>query len=284
MADVAIRPMSPADVAVALDWAAAEGWNPGLADAGAFRAADPDGFLMAFTGDEPVGCISVVTYGDGFAFLGLYICRPEFRGRGYGRALWRAGMAHAGARTVGLDGVVAQQANYARSGFAFAYRTVRYVGIVSTSETANPHIVELRPSRPGGLAGAVIAYDRGFFGGPRYGFLRAWLTPPLRRTVVWIEDNAIRGYGCLRAGRDGFKIGPLFAETETIADRLFDALASRLGDVSITIDVPEPNAAAVAVAKRHGLAPAFETARMYRGAAPDLPLARIFGVTTLELG
>jgi hypothetical protein len=32
------------------------------------------------------------------------------------------------------------------------------------------------------------------------------------------------------------------------------------------------------------MAPVFETARMYRGAAPELPLGNIFGITTFELG
>ena len=50
------------------------------------------------------------------------------------------------------------------------------------------------------------------------------------------------------------------------------------------LDIPEPNPAARALAVRHGLAPVFETARMYRGPDPQLPLPRIFGVTTLELG
>jgi hypothetical protein len=52
----------------------------------------------------------------------------------------------------------------------------------------------------------------------------------------------------------------------------------------IFIDIPEPNRAAIAMARRLGLTPAFETARMYLGAAPQLPLHEIFGVTTLELG
>ena len=52
----------------------------------------------------------------------------------------------------------------------------------------------------------------------------------------------------------------------------------------IFLDVPEPNAAAVALAERMGLEPVFETARMYRGAAPEIDLSRIFGVTSFELG
>ena len=40
-----IRTLDEAEVRTVVDWAAAEGWNPGLHDARAFRVADPDGFL-----------------------------------------------------------------------------------------------------------------------------------------------------------------------------------------------------------------------------------------------
>ena len=79
-----IRPMSGADLATAIGWAAAEGWNPGLADAGPFRAEDPGGFLMGWLGDRPVASISVIRYGAGFGFLGFYICLPEHRGQQVG--------------------------------------------------------------------------------------------------------------------------------------------------------------------------------------------------------
>jgi hypothetical protein len=39
-----------------------------------------------------------------------------------------------------------------------------------------------------------------------------------------------------------------------------------------------------ALANDLGLAPAFETARLYTGATPPLRLERVFGVTTFELG
>ena len=100
-----IKPMSLADLERALGWAADEGWNPGLDDAAPFHAQDPSGFLMGWLGAEPVGCVSVVKYGERFAFLGLYIVRPAHRGKGYGKAIWDAGIASAGARTIGLDGV-----------------------------------------------------------------------------------------------------------------------------------------------------------------------------------
>ena len=50
------------------------------------------------------------------------------------------------------------------------------------------------------------------------------------------------------------------------------------------LDVPEANAAAVALAQRHGMWPVFETARMYTGDAPAIAMERVFGITTFELG
>lgn len=115
-----------AGVETMLDWAAAEGWNPGLGDAWAFRAADSGGFLLGSLDGEPIAAISLVNYDVRFAFLGLYIVRPEFRGRGHGMSMWRAAMARAGSRNVGLDGVIEQQGNYARSGLRLVRRHVRY--------------------------------------------------------------------------------------------------------------------------------------------------------------
>src|SRR3546814_5569593 len=65
-----IRTMTAAEVELAVEWAAREGWDPGVDDAACFRAADAGGFLMAFADGEPVASISVVNYGPGFGFLG----------------------------------------------------------------------------------------------------------------------------------------------------------------------------------------------------------------------
>lgn len=273
--------LTGADVALAIDWAAAEGWDPGLHDASCFAAADRTGFFAGWLGDVPVATISVVKYGTSFAFLGLYIVQPAYRGRGYGRALWDHALATASGRTVGLDGVVAQQDNYRRSGFALAYRNIRYRGTGTGTLVADPRIVPLAR-----FAFAEVArYDRAFFPEAREAFLHAWLAQPGATALAVVRDGALAGYGVVRPTRAGFKIGPLFVDDTRDAPTLFEALAGHvpLGR-SLCLDVPEPNAAAVALAERHGMSPVFETARMYAGAAPDLPLARLFGVTTFELG
>jgi hypothetical protein len=65
---------------------------------------------------------------------------------------------------------------------------------------------------------------------------------------------------------------------------VLSALLTKTGGGEIFLDVPSVNRDAVALAEHLGLAPVFETARMFTGAIPPLRLERVFGVTTFELG
>lgn len=69
-----IRTMRPDEISIAVDWAAAEGWNPGIADAACFASVDPEGFLIAELDGAPVATVSCVNYDAGFAFLGSTSC------------------------------------------------------------------------------------------------------------------------------------------------------------------------------------------------------------------
>src|SRR4051812_26841802 len=131
MSDLQIRNLRPEEISIAIDWAAAEGWNPGLADAACFAIPDAQGFFVGEIDGEPVATISCVNYDDRFAFLGFYIVRAELRGSGHGLQIWNAAIAHAGSHVIGLDGVVAQQDNYKKSGFQLAYANIRYGGTVA---------------------------------------------------------------------------------------------------------------------------------------------------------
>ena len=84
-----IRGMTRNEVDTAIEWAAVEGWNPGLHDATCFFATDPDGFLAGLLDDELVATICVVKYGTSPGFLGLYIVKPSCRGAAMA---WACGM------------------------------------------------------------------------------------------------------------------------------------------------------------------------------------------------
>jgi ribosomal protein S18 acetylase RimI-like enzyme len=270
--------MTPHDIELAIEWAAREGWNPGPNDPAIFYATDPHGFFIGELEGEPVGCISGVAYGETFGFIGLYIVRPEFRGRGFGIRLWERAMAYLEGRTIGLDGVVAQQDNYRKSGFRLAYRNVRYEG--SGGGEMPDGLVDLR-SVP---FEQIASLDLRYFGQPRETFLRAWIEQPGALALGVMEAGRLTAYGVVRPCRKGAKIGPLFAEHAADAETIFRGLSAHADSGRLYMDVPEVNAAAVTLAQRFGMRAGFETARMYTGQAPDIPLEGIFGVTTFELG
>jgi hypothetical protein len=273
-----VRTMTPEEVPLALEWAAAEGWNPGLADAPCFAAAAPDGFLLGELMGAPVATLSVVNYDERFSFLGFYIVRPDLRGRGFGLNIWQAGMAHAGSRAIGLDGVIAQQENYRKSGFVLAYNNVRYGGWVASFDAA-PTTVSLTEV-PFHL---IAADDATVFPAARHRFLRGWIAAPGHTGRALIRDGHLAAWGVIRPCRTGHKIGPLFADDRDGAEAVFAALVGPVGG-QVFIDVPQPNDAAMTLATAHGFAPVFETARMYSGPIRQVALERVYGVTTFELG
>jgi GNAT superfamily N-acetyltransferase len=272
---------STADVMMMAEWAAAEGWNPGLTDAQAFVVADPRGFLIGRLDGEPVTCISVVRYGEGFGFLGMYIARPDARGRGFGYRTWQAGMRQLAGRTVALDGVVAQQGNYRRSGFEPAWTNVRFEG--SPPDFAAPSGVRIVDAR-GIPFDQLAAYDRRFFGAPRDAFLAAWISLPARSAHVALRDGEVVGFAVLRDAHAASRIGPLFAADREIASALVGSLAHERGAATVAVDVPGVNGPALAWAEAADWRPSFETARMYTGAAPEIDVRGLFGITSLELG
>jgi hypothetical protein len=279
MTALRIRTMRPDEIPMAVDWAAAEGWNPGLHDAACFAVADTEGFFIGELEGEPAATVSCVNYGESFSFLGFYIVRKDLRGRGYGLRIWDAAIAHAGSRVIGLDGVVAQQDNYRESGFQLAYANVRYGGTIAA---AAPHgdVVALADLP----FAAVEAYDATVFPAPRATFLRCWINTPGHVGRALTRDGALAGWGVIRPCLKGFKVGPLFADDRAAAEAVLSALLASVGKGEIFLDVPSINRDAVALAQDFGLAPVFETARMYTGAIPQLRLERVFGVTTFELG
>jgi len=279
---VTLRTLRADEIPLAVDWAAAEGWNPGLADAACFATVDPEGFLVAERDGEPVGTISVVNYDERFAFLGFYIVRPNQRGQGTGWRLWQQAIGHAGSRTLGLDGVLAQQDNYRRSGFVLAHRNIRYGGCAprSTPSGVTGQPIDLRdvPFE------AVERSDRTVFPAARALFLQAWISAPGHRGRAIVEGARLRGWGVIRPCRVGYKVAPLVADDAAIAGALFDDLVCAIPGEPVFIDVPEPNAAGVELASWRGLRPVFETARMYKGPPPDVALDATYGITSFELG
>ena len=120
--ELAIRNMTRSEVDELVAWAAREGWNPGVHDAEVFWTTDPEAFLAADLDGGLIGGGAITSYSGDYGFMGFFIVRPAYRGRGFGNTLWHARLERLVDRlrpgtSIGLDGVFEMQHYYARGGF-----------------------------------------------------------------------------------------------------------------------------------------------------------------------
>lgn len=275
-----IRRMTKEEIPIAIDWAFKEGWNPGLGDAQCFYEADQNGFFIGLLDGDPIATGCAIAYDDHFAFCGLYIVKGEYRHHGYGIQLTQERLKYLGNRITGIDGVLENVAKYQNIGYVSAHLNTRYEFNSKHSFEVSPHIVDLQsiPFKH------IEEFDRKYFPAPRAAFLNSWITQPNGYALGFKKDNTLLGYGVIRKCHQGYKIGPLFADSPAIAESLFISLCSKVNEGPIYLDIPEPNLHALALVKRYQMQPKFEVARMYRNGSPAIDLQGVFGVTTFELG
>jgi len=282
-----IRNMTRAEVDTLVDWAAREGWNPGLHDAELFWATDPDAFIAAELDGELIGGGAITAYGGEFGFMGFFIMRPEYRGRGLGNRLWQARRERLLARlrpgaSIGMDGVFDMQGYYAKGGFVFSHRNLRYraEGGKASALGDAEDVVTLS----GVPFDEVASYDRSCFPAPRTNFLKRWIAQPDALALGLRRGGRLAGYGVIRRCREDCKVGPLFADDARAAEALYARLAQFAAGGALYLDAPENNPAAMALVRAHAMREVFGCARMYLGPMPAVAQERVFGVTTFELG
>ena len=322
-----IRNMTRAELDVIVDWAANEGWNPGLHDADIFWATDPEAFIAAEFNGEMIGGGSIVSYSRVCGFMGLFIIHPKFRGRNFGRQLWIARRDRlikrldAPAR-IEMDGVFNMQSFYAKGGFQFLYRDLRFqrvesarkntsatqltmssnsvlvnsgtihsqVSLVHQRDSDNPVPSETYFAGVSVVDLSTIAFeeinqfDQAIFMAPRSQFLQRWISQSACHALGAMRNGNLTGYAVARPCRTGYKICPLFANDPETARILFQSLLARLPNQQVQIDVPECNTSGVEMVKHNGFTEVFGCARMAFGPPLPRPLQNIFGVTTFELG
>lgn len=278
------RKLDLSGVRTLVQWAEAEGWNPGKYDAELFYDTDPDGFYGYYDGDDLIGGGSLVNYGGAFGFMGFFIMQPQYRGKGLGQQLWTLRRdtllqrLQPGA-TIGMDGVLAMQPFYSKGGFQLAFSSDRYV-FDATPVTVSENIdVASLPDLP-----QILAIDRECFGFDRRQFITDWLFQYEGSSFIYLQDEEIVGFAVIRKAMDGYKAGPLFANDAEVAEELFKACFDFAAGSKMYLDVPMKNIAAVELAKKYNGTFVFECGRMYYNSEPILPIDKIFGITTFELG
>lgn len=267
-----------------VSWAEEEGWNPGPYDAEIYFTTDPDGFYGYFDNGTLIGGGSIVSYNKEFGFMGFFIVKPEYRSQGIGKKLWYQRRDTLLSRLnkdapIGMDGVIAMQAFYRKGGFEILFRDERYEKIgmeFTTDKNISPISNEDVES--------ILAYDKKCFGFSRPQFMKPWLKLPGNKTFKYVEKRKLKGFAIVRKANKGYKISPLFADNEMIAEELYKACLNSVIGEPLYLDIPVINDGAVHIIKKYNATYVFECARMYYGKPPEIEMDKVFGITTFELG
>ena len=271
------------DFNTVIEWTAREEWIPGLNDAECFYATDSKALWIARLDGNAAAFMFLNTYQPNLAHLGCYIVRPDLRNRGIGSTLEMKVIDSSRATTVGCD--ISHKAIIhhmeEKYGFAEAFRFVEYSGVPSIKRFSRDGIVPIDTT----MWDAIAAYDRDVFQAERESFLSAWLSSPKHMARAAIEGDQVTGYGVIRPCHGGvYRVGPLFADNVETAERIFKALVTGMNSARVLLIVPESNLFSIELCRRCGLEFTWPIVRMYRGPRPLLPLHKIFGITTLQLG
>jgi len=288
-----IRAVSRDDVPLITDWARHEGFAPGKGDVGIYRQTDRQGIWVGCLAGEPIGCIAGVRYNLAYGFLGLFIVRPDWRGQGYGRQLWDCALGHLeDVACIGLEAAESRIADYAGCGFQAASPTTRWQWAKS------PTFGEAcGGAAPDGLMlvqgeaipeAALQVYDAQRELSPRPHFLSDWLHHPAGTVLALLDGNqSCHGFArirpCLLKKGEGWRIGPLLADSPSLAEYLIQQLLVAHPGV-VLIDSPGGNPAAAPLMQRLGFVAVDRTLRMYRGVMPTQSLEDVYGLACLELG
>lgn len=293
MPELIIKPAQASDIPAIVGWARNEEFAPGFGDVDIYRNTDRQGIWVGWLDSSPVGCIAGIKYNDIYGFIGLYIVRPEYRGHGYGHRLWEQALLHLqDVKCVGLEAASHLITNYAEWGFKASSQTIRW-------QLFNPDVVtHLQPEldRQDLIAvtgseiplEAIEKYDseREFTARPH--FLSQWLNHPSGKVIALIDKyNHCHGFArirpCLLPAGEGWRIGPILADTPRLAEVLILNLLIEHKGV-ILIDSPERNHNAQSLLSSLGFREISATTRMYKGSHKAVLTKDVYGLACLELG
>lgn len=253
-----------------------------------------------------------------YAWIGVYVCHPDYRGTGCGMAVWEAAfrlLEERGIVDAGLDAVEAQTPRYQRSGFVSAWKSTRYSTTLATAlplhEDGSPVLTDLEltlsssscvkilpifDSGPlsGELTHHCVQFDRKYIYPTvdRDDLIRRWVS--LHPTFVCIEEEGEEkrclGFGSYRSSTRGYRIGPLYASSLPVAIALVRSVLQDLKgkgvslDTTIFLDVPAPNSLASQLFTPFSFSECFYLWRMYKGTPPQQDhIDMEFGILNWEL-
>ncbi len=254
--------MKPDDIADSLKLCRKAKWNQLEPDWQIFLQHSPEACMVATFQDQIVGTVTTIRYGHSFSWVGMVLVDPEFRRQGIGKQLLQEALQILQTEeTVKLDATPQGREVYLKLNFVDEYPLSR-MNMVLAKDLFYP--TNARAIQKEDLPG-LIEFDSKIFGANRSSLL-LWMSEKAPEFSFLIEEkNKIKGYSMGRYGNDFIHIGPIIAESSSIAKELLFAALSKCAGSPVIMDVLHFEPEWIAWLKEIGFTEQRSFIRMFRG-------------------
>jgi len=261
-----LRAMTVNDIAAGMRLKELAGWNQTEADWKRFLQGSRDGCFVAEVEAQVCGTAATIVYGGRFAWVGMVLVDPEFRGRGIGTRLLERCIAHldsAGVPCIKLDATPLGKPIYEKLGFVTEYELGRW--ILRRPAENFPQGAETGEKMPAPLLDFVMKADGVAFGADRSAILRSVNEEEPRFTDGIWNAGGMEGYAFGRHGSFADHLGPWIAKDATAGQRLLDQFLAQSSRPMVVTDCVEANPFAKGLLQVKGFEYARPLTRMFRG-------------------
>jgi creatinine amidohydrolase/Fe(II)-dependent formamide hydrolase-like protein/predicted N-acetyltransferase YhbS len=286
-AGIAVRAMTPDDVASGMELKTLAGWNQTVDDWNLMLRHETTNGFVAVQDGRVVGSVVALKY-DARGWIGMMLVHPDWRGRGVGRLLMQSAMQSlADCPAIGLDATPAGKPLYAKFGFRDEYSIVRLthrcVPIIEAEHNAGGVLCPASSE----MFSQFVALDSAASGFARPLILKELAT---HLPTAWAlrGDDKISAFGLGRPGSNFYQIGPVVGESTADARSVIAKSLSNLIGRSVVIDVPVRHTAILKWLQSLGFVREREFTRMIHGndnTHEEIPEpANLFAIAGPEFG
>jgi GNAT superfamily N-acetyltransferase len=263
-----IRTMTEKDIPAGMRLKHIAGWNQTEAEWRIFLNAGRDGCFVAELDGVVRGTAATIVYGGRFAWVGMVLVDPEYRGHGIGTTLLNQCIEYLDSIQVPcikLDATPLGKPIYEKHGFASEYELERW-----TLKRRKEDLQDRGQMDPGAPMAApllerILKADREAFGADRSAILRTVdRTEPHFTDSVWLTGH-MEGYAFGRRGSFADHLGPWIAKDEGTGQRILDRFLAQSSRETVLADCSKANPFIKRIVQARGFEYSRPLTRMFRG-------------------
>ena len=244
------------------------GWNQTSADWARFLESAQEGCFALELDGAIRGTAATINYQGRFAWVGMVLVDPDYRGRGIGTKLLERCIEYLDAiriPCIKLDATPLGKPIYEKLGFATEYEIERWTLKRVCNDPARGEPLSSNELMPAPLLEHILKADREVFGADRIALLRSvHHDAPLFTDGVW-NSGGVEGYGFGRIGSFADHLGPWIAKDGETARRMLEGFLERSTRETVVTDCMKANPFLKNLLESFGFEYSRPLTRMFRG-------------------